>query len=90
MEKAVHTCKNCGKISGDKGHLCDPAELTEAYICDCCGAASKNPRHICKPKLEKINFVCMGCGRVAQLPNELCNPRDISLMENDNPPEKIV
>ena len=81
MEGKIHTCKNCGKMADDKGHLCDPVELKEAYICDCCGSAAQDARHICKPKLQKINFVCVSCGRVAQLPNQLCNPRDIELME---------
>ena len=86
----VHTCKNCGKTDSDRGHLCDPAELKEAFICVHCGIAATDARHICKPKLQNINFVCISCGRVAQLPNELCNPRDIELMSRQDPPERIV
>ncbi|MBU4317654.1 MAG: hypothetical protein KKF30_10300 [Proteobacteria bacterium] len=83
-------CKNCGKKSGEKGHLCNPVEPAEAYICEHCGAETSNPRHICRPKLEKVNFVCITCGRVAQLPGELCNPRDIVLMAKDEPPQRII
>jgi len=86
----IHTCKNCGKVAGERGHLCDPAELKEAFICEHCGLASTDARHICKPKLKNINFVCITCGRVAQLPNELCNPRDIELMQRQDPPERII
>ena len=90
MEQKNHTCKNCGKETDARGHLCDPMELDEAYLCDHCGAMTEDPRHICKPMLQKINFVCVGSGRVAQLPGQLCNPRDIVLMEQQKPPQKIV
>jgi hypothetical protein len=86
----IHTCKNCGRVAGERGHLCDPAELKEAFICEHCGLAATDARHICKPKLKNINFVCITCGRVAQLPGELCNPRDIELMQRQDPPERII
>jgi hypothetical protein len=90
MEAKKHTCKTCGEVTEEPGHLCDPLELEEAFVCEHCGAATTDPRHICKPKLEKINFVCIACGRVAQLPGQLCNPRDIELMEKQDPPQKII
>ena len=90
MTDNIHTCKTCGKTAGDKGHLCDPVELKEAYVCGDCGCATEDPRHICKPKLQKINFTCIACGRVAELPSQLCNPRDIELMEKQEPPTKII
>ena len=90
MEDKVHVCKTCGRTAGGAGHLCDPAELKEAYVCEHCGTASTDPRHICKPKLQHINFVCIACGRLAELPSQLCNPRDIVLMAKQEPPTKIV
>lgn len=90
MEEKSPCCKNCGKETDSLGHLCDPRELDEAYLCEHCGAMTEDPRHICKPMLQKINFVCISCGRVAQLPGRLCNPRDIALMEQQKPPQKIV
>ena len=90
MEGHKHACKNCGKETEGRGHLCDPLELKEAYVCEHCGTATEDPRHICKPKLEKINFVCVACGRVAELPSQLCNPRDIELMAKQEPPTKII
>ena len=90
MNANIHTCKNCGKVSGERGHVCDPVKMEEAYVCESCGDSTTDPRHICKPKLQKINFVCIACGRVAQLPSQLCNPRDIELMSKQEPPEKII
>jgi hypothetical protein len=90
MAQKKQRCNTCGKEVGDRGHLCDPMEMKEAYICEHCGNATTDPRHICKPKLEKINFVCIACGRVAQYPGELCNPRDIELMKRQDPPTKII
>ena len=90
MEQKGHICKNCGKETEGYGHLCDPRELEEAYLCEHCGAMTEDPRHICKPKLQKINFVCITCGRVAQLPGQLCKPRDIELMAQQKPPQKII
>lgn len=86
----VHTCKNCGKVAGERGHLCDPVALKEAFVCEHCGSQALDARHICKPKLQNINYVCIACGRVAQLPGELCNPRDIELMVKQDPPERII
>jgi hypothetical protein len=90
MEDKGHICKNCGKTAHDRGHLCAPINLNEAYKCEHCSTLSNDPRHICKPKLQNINFVCISCGRVAELPNQLCNPRDIVLMAKDEPPTRII
>jgi hypothetical protein len=90
MSTQAHMCKSCGEIKKEAGHLCDPVELNEAYVCEHCGGATKDPRHVCKPKLQNINFTCITCGRVAELPKQLCNPRDIVLMANEEPPEKII
>jgi|GEM_PF-339421 len=85
MVANIHTCKSCGKVAGDTGHLCDPVELKQAHVCDDCGQASTNPRHICKPKLRNVNFACVACGRVAEIPSKLCNPRDIEAMAKGDP-----
>ncbi len=90
MAEILHVCKNCGKAAGSAGHLCDPVELKEAYICEHCGASTVDSRHVCKPKLQHLNFVCIACGRLAELPSQLCNPRDIVLMQNKEPPTKII
>jgi len=89
MVAIIHTCKSCGKVSGETGHLCDPVELKQAHVCEDCGQASTDPRHICKPKLRNVNFACVACGRVADIPSKLCNPRDLEAIAKGDPPESL-
>jgi uncharacterized Zn finger protein len=77
LEIEMYSCKTCGKVTTDQGHLCDPKEIKRAYVCEYCGVTSSNPRHICKPKVAKIKYTCEACGRVAVDEGLLCRPKEI-------------
>lgn len=72
-----YTCKSCGKISAEGGHLCDPTKAGELYSCKSCGQQAKNKKHLCKPQIAKFEFFCGGCGRGAVKEDELCDPQPI-------------
>ncbi len=76
MGKKLRACKTCGKTA-DGGHLCDPVELTEAFVCGDCGASSLDPKHVCKPKLQKLKYTCKKCGRLSVSKDKLCKPKEI-------------
>jgi hypothetical protein len=78
MGKKLRACKTCGKKTGGIGHLCDPTELTEAFVCVDCGASSLDAKHICKPKLGKLKYTCKKCGRVSVESDKLCKPKKIN------------
>lgn len=46
----TYTCKSCGKISSEGGHLCDPTDSGILYNCESCGQQAKKKKHLCKPK----------------------------------------
>ena len=71
----AHTCKNCGAVADDPGHLCDPTE--EALHCDHCGEHNVPVSHVCKGKLAAMKYSCGSCGRVAEEKEHLCNPAEI-------------
>jgi len=72
---ALHTCKTCGAVAPDTGHLCEPVEANKIYVCDYCGEKAAQKAHLCKPKLTKISYYCEACGRSAVKEDELCKPR---------------
>jgi predicted RNA-binding Zn-ribbon protein involved in translation (DUF1610 family) len=77
-QMAREQCPNCGKSTGERGHLCSPTvAAAEAYVCDHCGRTERDPRHVCFPKLAEVKFTCGNCGRVAVMENDLCKPRPI-------------
>ena len=78
VAETMYSCKTCGKVTTDQGHLCAPKEIKRAYSCDYCGVTSTNPRHICKPKVAKVKYTCDTCGRVAVDETFLCNPKEIT------------
>ena len=45
----AHTCKNCGAVADDPGHLCDPCG--DAAKCSFCGDPKVEHKHMCKDKL---------------------------------------
>ena len=72
----AYTCKNCGAVANEPGHLCNPCG--DKAKCSFCGASEAGPRHICKDKLAAMKYVCDGCGRVAMEKEHLCKPTAIS------------
>ena len=71
----AYTCKNCGAVANEPGHLCNPCGDKEK--CSFCGAPLVDTKHMCKDKLAAMKFVCGGCGRVAMEPSHLCKPNPI-------------
>jgi hypothetical protein len=71
----AYTCKNCGAIANEPGHLCNPCDDKEK--CSFCGAPEVDALHICKDKLTAMKFQCGGCGRVAMEKDHLCKPSPI-------------
>lgn len=72
----AHTCKNCGAVADDPGHLCNPT--VEAVSCSYCGNGDVAVTHVCKGKLEAMKFSCKNCGRVAAEGGDLCSPEAIA------------
>jgi len=72
----AHTCKSCGAVADDPGHLCNPT--VEKISCSHCGAIDVGAHHVCKQKLAAMKFTCESCGRVAADGSELCKPSEIS------------
>jgi hypothetical protein len=72
----AYTCKNCGAVADEPGHLCNPCGDEEE--CRFCGAANVNTTHMCKDKLTAMRYVCGGCGRIAREEEHLCNPVSIN------------
>jgi hypothetical protein len=71
----AHTCKNCGAVADDPGHLCNPT--VEVLSCSYCGAKDIGATHVCKQKLGAMKYSCQSCGRVAAETDELCQPLEI-------------
>lgn len=72
----AYTCKTCGAIAEEPGHLCDPCG--EEQGCSFCGAPNVSLKHVCKGKLSAMEYCCENCGRVATEAKYLCKPRSIS------------
>jgi hypothetical protein len=71
----AHSCKNCGAVADDPGHLCNPT--TEKISCSFCGADDVSINHVCKGKLTAMKFSCQTCGRVATDEADICMPTTI-------------
>jgi hypothetical protein len=71
----AHTCKSCGAVAEDPGHLCAPSE--ETTTCSYCGKQSPHVKHYCKGKMEDLKYVCEGCGRLATSPDLVCKPSKV-------------
>jgi uncharacterized Zn finger protein len=72
----THTCKSCGAVADDPGHLCNPT--VEIINCSYCGANDVGATHVCKEKIAAMKYSCQSCGRVAAEDSELCKPAKIS------------
>ena len=69
----LYECSNCGVVTEDKQHLCQPKEVgsKEEY----CGV---NPvRDICDSMNASVSFECSVCGRAAESKELLCDPHRI-------------
>ncbi len=71
----THTCKNCGAVAKDPGHLCNPCD--DRKKCRFCGEPDVHRAHMCSGKLNAMKFVCDGCGRVSMDSDLLCKPAPI-------------
>ena len=72
----AYTCKNCGAVAEEPGHLCDPCG--DAAKCSFCGEHHGDHKHMCKDKLAEMKYACGGCGRVAMEEGNLCKPTPIA------------
>jgi predicted RNA-binding Zn-ribbon protein involved in translation (DUF1610 family) len=71
----AYTCKNCGAVARDPGHLCNPCG--DRSKCSFCGKPQVSHAHMCQSKLNAMQYVCDGCGRVAMEAEHLCKPSRI-------------
>lgn len=72
-----YTCKNCGAVANEPGHLCNPCG--DKSKCSFCGSPQVDSKHVCKDKLAAMKYVCGGCGRVAVEKEHLCKPSLIGI-----------
>ena len=71
----AYTCKNCGAVAEEPGHLCDPCG--DAAKCSFCGKPEVDTKHMCKDRLAAMRSVCGVGGRVAMEAGHLCKPAPI-------------
>lgn len=71
-----YTCKKCGAIAEEPGHLCNPCG--DSSRCSFCGKPDSGSKHMCKDKLKAMKYVCAECGRVATEDYLLCKPAAIN------------
>ena len=71
----AYTCKNCGAVANEPGHLCNPCG--DKKKCNFCGEHKAESTHMCKGKLSEMKYVCKGCGRVSMQEGHLCKPTPI-------------
>lgn len=71
----AYTCKNCGAVAKEPGHLCNPCG--DRNNCSFCGAPDVSQAHMCTGKLQQMKYVCDGCGRVAVNADLLCKASPI-------------
>ena len=72
----AHTCKSCGAVADDPGHLCNP--VLDEIDCSFCGEKNVGIAHVCKAKLAALKYSCESCGRVAAKSGDLCKQTEIT------------
>jgi hypothetical protein len=77
MTMPMYTCKTCGSMAPEPGHLCDPTQAGEMYTCADCGRQAPLKKHVCKPMVARFQYYCETCGRGAVAENKLCKPKPI-------------
>jgi predicted RNA-binding Zn-ribbon protein involved in translation (DUF1610 family) len=71
----AYTCKNCGALADEPGHLCNPCD--DVTACTFCGEEEVDSVHMCREKMKAMHYVCENCGRVAVEGKHLCKPKAI-------------
>jgi DNA-directed RNA polymerase subunit RPC12/RpoP len=71
----AYTCKTCGAVAPEPGHLCNPS--TETTTCSYCGEKSPHVKHYCKGKMADLKYVCENCGRLATSEDLVCKPKKV-------------
>ena len=74
---SAYTCKTCGLVAMDKGHLCNPVMAKKVVACKYCGTVTSDPRHVCAPKVVNLKYSCT-CGRLAAKKELLCHPTPLA------------
>ncbi|MCE7911082.1 MAG: hypothetical protein DCC43_15710 [Candidatus Brocadia sp.] len=75
----IYTCKTCGLVMEEKGHLCNPIPAKKVVACKYCGTTTGDPRHVCSPKLVSLKYICDSCGRLAAKREMLCRPSPLQI-----------
>ncbi len=86
----VYTCKTCGLVTTDKGHLCHPTPAKKVVACKFCGTVTGDPRHVCAPKIVSLKYACDSCGRLAAKRELLCSPSPIPKPKRKKAVKKTV
>lgn len=73
----VYSCKTCGLVTQEKGHLCNPIPSKKVVACKHCGTITSDPRHVCSPTLVNLKYSCDSCGRLAPKREMLCRPSPV-------------
>jgi hypothetical protein len=45
----AYTCKNCGAVAHEPGHLCKDKLAAMKFVCGGCGRVAMEQEHLCKP-----------------------------------------
>ena len=72
----AYTCKTCGAVAEDPGHLCAPSDGRPPPA-PIAGRNTPHVKHYCKGKMEDLKYVCEGCGRLATSPDLVCKPSKV-------------
>ncbi len=67
----TYECTQCGMITENKSHLCNPVAL-ESRASHCGPKASAN--NMCKEEKTRYEFECGNCGRPTEDPDKVCHP----------------
>ena len=59
----AYTCKTCGAVAEDPGHLCAPYD--RRHDLRLLRENAPHVKHYCKGKMEDLKYVCEQCGRLA-------------------------
>ena len=75
-----YQCQRCGKISSDKGQVCDPGEssISSLYVCESCNKQSMTAEEVCQPKEVTPSFYCKRCGTSGSEESGLCEPHALN------------
>lgn len=74
-----YQCQKCGKVSSDKGKVCDPVEnaFSTLYVCESCNKQSMRAKEVCSPQEVTPTHFCGKCGTSGSEASGLCEPHSI-------------